>query len=106
MKQVDIDGSFSYSDIVELTLTTADWFSLSVYPNPVMTDLAVDWMSIENVYSLLVSDGAGRIVFEHKLNHGKTEGNWKIPVHNWAKGIYFLQVATEYSVQTQRFIVK
>jgi hypothetical protein len=92
LKQIDFDGSFEYSEIVEVEVGVPDEFSLSQnYPNPFNPETSIEYRigSIEKV-SLKVYDMLGRKVAT-LVNEIKEPGIYevKFDAGNLSSGIYY-----------------
>jgi uncharacterized repeat protein (TIGR03803 family) len=99
LKLVDIDGKFSYSQIV--IASTGNRTSVSFFPNPVAdkANLVITLQSPEEV-QLRIMDNLGRVVklLEYKLAQGTTP--LAIDAGSWAKGTYILEIkGTSFSKQ-------
>ena len=74
--------------------------NLRIFPVP-----AVDWLNINtdmSNYKIEIMNAAGVCVFSSESNNGNT----KVSVSNFAKGVYFINMSNENSNVTKRFIVK
>ena len=103
LKQVDNDGNFKYSPVVQLKMSTASW---SVYPNPASTMTSVVVRSNLNNVSFTLSDNNGKVVYQHsriKVNAGEFIN---IPVSNIARGIYMLNIKSDNVNKTEKIIVQ
>ena len=87
LKQVDLDGRFSYSNVITVKNNIAELFS--IYPNP-----AVDFVTIKTSpnsstkinYRLINSNG--KLVKEGNISGASI----KINLENVAAGLYFIKV--------------
>lgn len=74
--------------------------NVRIFPVP-----AVDWLNINtdmSNYKIEIMNAAGVCVFSSESNNGNT----KVSVSNFAKGVYFINMSNENSSVTKRFIVK
>lgn len=100
LKMVDIDGKFTYSQIIPVNSTCGIEGNISVFPNPVT--------GVANVYGLTgknkiaIIDAAGRQVASY-INSRSTQ---KINFGGFAKGIYTVQVAAADGTTTSIKVVK
>ncbi|MEZ4774090.1 MAG: LamG-like jellyroll fold domain-containing protein [Bacteroidia bacterium] len=85
LRQVDLDGSFDYSHVVEVHPLAS---ISSIYPNPVNDQLTIDLPGQTPVTALLF-DMQGRIVMEQKI----TSADHSLPVRNLPAGIYTLRLS-------------
>lgn len=83
LKQVDVDGSFEYSSIVEVFIRYID--KLIVYPNPTK-----DFLTLKNIpsdpFSLTLFDASGKKIWCQSYQSPQ-----RIDVSTYSKGSYFLQ---------------
>lgn len=92
LKQIDFDGSFSYSPIISIYLKKKD-FEYQFSPNPIQNEGILSIQQLEKSdIKILVSDVSGKIVYQQTLE--LAEGFHQIPIDSkhWAEGVYFLQV--------------
>ena len=88
LKAVDLDGSFEYSQTVEVFF---DEFNerYEVYPNPVVDVLTVkEWTLSGEPVGYELTDLRGRILSDGLWE--ATQGDLKIDMKNWARGTYHL----------------
>jgi hypothetical protein len=95
LKQYDFDGSFTYSNIVEITFEESDMIKMNVFPNPAseMVNVVVPGMK-GGTYHVVVHDMSGRLVHKDLLN--PVTGTMELNVSNWANGIYIVQLADQF----------
>lgn len=91
LKLVDIDGRFTYSGIVMLTLDNK--ITVSFYPNPAKGNatLAVTFNAAANLQVRII-DNTGRTVSHEQLSLVPGNNTWPIQVNKLSKGIYFLEL--------------
>ena len=92
LKQVNFDGKYTYSNIVSLEKIKEKGY-LKIYPNPLSNQpfLTVDLSEYnQNQAIISIFEANGRLI------HQNTEGGdiAKIPVNDWAKGLYFIRLTT------------
>jgi hypothetical protein len=100
LKPVDIDGNFTFSATVKVTVDNLS--GLTVYPNPVYDQLQLRADATEIVRAVTITDAAGRLQL-----HMATTGNVRpvmVPVQKLSKGIYWLQVTTDRKTYRLKFI--
>lgn len=96
LKQIDFDGDFEYSNIVNASIAAATDFR--IYPNPVRDRLHVE-AAQETPIRLVITDQLGRVVLERELDQSNNFG-----VESLAKGIYILSLEGKKSKHISRFI--
>ncbi len=101
LKMVDIDGSFSYSNIV--SLRTGNRNSSFVYPSVVENNLVTVYLNesfemiqILNIYGTMVS---------HENVRGRT-GQIQVPLRPASAGVYIVQLIGNDKVISQKIIVR
>lgn len=88
IKQTDLDGKFSHSPIRKISLD--DNFTITLKPNPV-TQGALFINSTANCKRIELRETTGRLVKTVSVNGKQTQ----LPVHDIAKGMYFITVVTD-----------
>ncbi|MEM6771953.1 MAG: T9SS type A sorting domain-containing protein, partial [Bacteroidota bacterium] len=96
LKQMDLDGGFSYSGVVT-TMVEASEEPLSVYPNPANDAVFV---SAKESGQLEIRDAQGRIVNQVATN-GERQ---RIDLNGLNPGLYFITLNNGSTVTSQRFI--
>lgn len=102
LKQVDADGSFTYSSISAIEITNqAEW---TVYPNPSMDGnfTLTSTFSENEVLFITVTDVTGNQVRYYDSNSYEQE----MHIHNLASGMYVVAIQTQTSVLSKKLIVR
>lgn len=93
LKQVDFNGTFSYSDIVEIR---ADGFfnQLSLFPNPAQNQLSVGLIAadMQAAYDLVVRDITGVIVEQKRVAAGAFSDRQQLDLSRMPRGVYYLEL--------------
>lgn len=84
LKQVDFDGKFEYSPIVNVEVKET---AISIYPNPVVDRLTVN-LGSELSGDLLVFDVRGQVVDQLVVEKQEL---LEVDFSEWMKGVYFVQ---------------
>ena len=104
LKIVDNNGTYKYSDIVEINsaFNTGD---LSIYPNPVHSKLYINTYDATGNYSVILTDVLGKTQDLNILGNAK-QGTLNVDVSSLPNGAYMLQVTNNNSHTTRsiRFI--
>lgn len=101
LKMVDIDGKFTYSNVVLLNVID-NLTSISLYPNPTANILNVEIHNQKNPsqINMRISDLTGKTVWiSDKTN---LENKYQIDISSFASGMYFLIV----EIQNEKQIIK
>ncbi|HWY99097.1 MAG TPA: T9SS type A sorting domain-containing protein, partial [Bacteroidia bacterium] len=105
LKQTDFDGNFTYSDVVPVTISASQ--SVTVFPNPVKSNLSVNYLSKSaGAIVLKVEDlGTGRELNTYSFNAEEGNNTFSINAGNYAAGLYMLQVTgADGSTYNDKFI--
>jgi uncharacterized repeat protein (TIGR01451 family) len=97
LKQVDLDGAFSYSDVVELQVPEAPAMEAKVYPNPATDMVIIELRHHTGEYIHFdLFDARGAKVFSSGLE-GADHGVQRIsiPLEGLSPGIYMYHIKTD-----------
>jgi len=108
LKQIDYDGSFEYSNIIDIKVSGPTHFSLEQnYPNPFNPSTTIEYSIPEsgNV-KLYVYNSLGEEV-ETLVNEEKPAGSYEVNFNasELASGIYFYQLRSGAFTQTKKMIL-
>ncbi len=112
LKQIDYDGTFEYSEIVEAEVTAPVEFELSQnYPNPFNPSTSIQY-AIANrqfvqlkVYDVLGNEIATLVNEEKLAGTYEVEFNPESSIRYPASGIYFYQLTAGDFIQTKKMIL-
>lgn len=109
LKQTDFDGTFSYSEVVEVSLNPNELsFAITAYPNPIASGSTLN-LSLEAPRSAVViveiTDQHGRKIYSRPTDLNAGSNQLELTQTDWAAGIYFLRVYDEILSQSQKIIV-
>lgn len=93
LKQVDLDGSYTYSNVCNAIFDAQRGITWTAYPNPAGALLSIELSQLTEAINYRITDLFGRVVINGKLNSLKST----IDIHSIASGTYFLEVDTENS---------
>ena len=108
IKQLDINGTFTYSKIEAVNISKTNTFNLEIYPIPVKDLLNVNFTLSENsTLEFRVFDENGKNVYTVPNFELYKAGNHKklIDVSILTQGPYYLEVKTTLGVVIKKFIV-
>ncbi len=110
LKQIDIDGSFKYSNIIELNATLVKEFALEQnFPNPFNPTTVISYSIPEDSHvSVKVFDVLGNIVAT-LVNQNQTVNKYKVnfDAGNLTNGVYFYKIqAGNYSAVKKMILLK
>ena len=108
LKQIDFDGTFEYSNIVEAEILPPAIFSLEQnFPNPFNPSTKISWQSPVNSHQTLkIYDVLGNEVAT-LVNEYRTAGKYEAEfnANNLASGIYYYQLKVGEFVQTKKMVL-
>ncbi len=100
LKMVDINGAYSYSSIIKLTMEGKAGFQVN--PNPIENGIIKLYGS--NMKLAKVYDINGKLLLNQTISNGFQA---EISINNLVKGVYMINVtSTDGGSQTEKFIVK
>jgi|GEM_PF-2063209 len=111
IKQLDIDGRYSYSKVIAIEVVQAPEFALvSIYPNPVSEILRITTESSTDIKQMeaMLIDANGRVVevsnfMDFDIVPGRKE--YQIDVSDFPAGSYTLKLITENDNFTEKVII-
>lgn len=90
LKQVDVDGGYTYGNTIAVEFNSNNGASLSIYPSPVTNELNIAFRkNQENVFLRIVSID-GKVVQTKQV--GAVSGKTSLDVSSLVSGMYILQV--------------
>ncbi len=104
LNQKDFDGKSVYSVLVSLQKDGKN-SHLKIYPNPIstQTDLTIEFSEkVENSLNIEIIDIQGRILYKNQSEKGME--CLKIPVANWARGLYFVRLTNGLKTEVAKFV--
>jgi uncharacterized protein (TIGR02145 family) len=108
LKMVDLDGSYKYSNIVNLEVTPPVKYGLyNAYPNPWNPTTTIRYqVPINILVTIKMFDAVGREVAT-LINEVKPAGSYEVIIngHNLSSGIYYYQMRSGSYVETKKFIL-
>jgi photosystem II stability/assembly factor-like uncharacterized protein len=108
LKQIDYDGTFEYSQVVEVEIPFVNEFSLSQnYPNPFNPTTSLQYaISSRQFVTLKVYDLLGREV-AILVNEEKPAGEYEVEFNgaNLPSGIYFYQLKAGEYIETRKMVL-
>lgn len=103
IKQVDLDGSFKYSALIEVEYSEKLYVE-SVFPNPSTGRFHIEiGGNSESPIEIIVLNTLGEIVFKQAYSSSQS---LELDLHDQAKGIYLLQVSGSQYSYSQKLIVQ
>ncbi len=95
IRQVDTDGSFSYSEIAMVNYSTQLNFIQSVHPNPAAGEGVMVEFQLPKAVQAEISlmDATGRVLASHQMDAREGANAFELPLGGIADGLYFVVVS-------------
>ena len=91
LKQVDLDGTFEYSQIVKVLMNNRNTgLSLNAFPNPTTENLNIQVSGLNSIATLQVIDLTGRVLAEQQIVNDA-----KVNLAAYPAGIYHIKLVTD-----------
>ena len=100
LRQVDLDGKFTYSPVVRI-FTDKGLQQVSVYPNPANEFIYITYAGNKDKITLSIYNVQERLISKQTVKAGSIN---KIRVHQLAKALYFIELTDGELIQTKKFI--
>ena len=104
LKQVDFDGTSSYSPIQAVRIEKEQAPHISVYPNPTAQWAFVKLTPGETLKSAGIWNLQGQKVKHHSNNFIRNNGAYGVNLQDLAQGVYWLELHTSLSVHRVKII--
>ncbi len=107
LRQVDFDGSYSYSQMVEVFFSGKGSSRISLYPNPVRDKLHLDLNhELESRVEVTLRDMMGHQVARYIVNTDETGNKQVLSLANLASGVYIIHLTDGITQFTEKFVRK
>jgi hypothetical protein len=91
LKQVDADGSYTYSKTISIELTSA--YTISMHPNPITDVLKIQFsLSSAQQVHISVTDMNGRDVYKGSKFASKGRSELQINTKAWSAQMYSIRI--------------
>ncbi len=98
LKQIDLDGRFSYSKIVSIDFS--DFQTIKLYPNPVKNMLRVEGLNPLKNTTLSIVDASGKLIQQL----GTMSRSYTYDLQNLSNGTYYLKVEADKKITKLKFV--
>lgn len=108
LKQIDYNGSFEYSDEIEIEITAPSEFSLDQnYPNPFNPSTTIEFnVPEESNVTVVIYNALGKqldVLFKGMTSPGSHKISWNAA--NYASGIYYYRMESENYIQVRKMLL-
>ena len=102
LRQVDVDGKYSWTPAVSARLKTSANATVLIYPNPAKEQFSLISSGIVQDSELIITDLSGR-EFYRSSSLPAAGAAIQISSENWPSGTYFYKLSSEYGSNTGKF---
>ncbi len=100
LKQTDLDGKSTYSDAISVEHWEIVPLQVSVYPNPVSSNEALqidlEYADVGSDMNITLVDMMGKEIYSQSLANGKECCHRKLTLDDLVAGLYYLKVSNSY----------
>ena len=105
LKSIDFDGTYEYSDIINISREKEDFEIESIFPNPTQEDLNITFeIDQSRKINITVIDITGRTIFTDIHSANKGPNMYTLNTTALTNGIYFINMSDGIHNSTKRFI--
>jgi len=104
LKQVDIDGTFTYSKVISVSLAADGKKGLEIYPNPVHNLIKLSLKSATGTYSGIVTGSNGQLYVQEKGTINDLNQKLNRKLDSLKPGVYLFQLRSPSELHSVRFI--
>jgi Secretion system C-terminal sorting domain len=106
LKQIDVDGRFTYSSIVSVKFDKEDIASFTFYPNPAKEILKINVGVIETENATIkLMNTVGQTVISKTINKSASTSVINFDVSKMASGIYYLELKNGTNSSIEKVII-
>ena len=107
IKQVDADGTYSFSDVVSVSFERKNGLQGTVFPNPVQDEAYFRYEGfVHDLVHLKMFDMRGKVFWEGEFEGAELAESLKLPISELAAGIYFLNASTDEMDRNFRIVLR
>jgi hypothetical protein len=104
IKQVDIDGKFSYSKVIVVKYETAATNKIVISPNPVRNTIRLQVDNNATVYDLKVYSVDGKLQIQNSGAATQLNSQLNAQINKLTNGLYFIQLKNKEKTFTASFV--
>jgi len=99
LKQVDTDGSFDYSKLINVNSCDTTLEDIVIFPNPTNGKLRIMNNSEAPIKFIIVTNTMGQKIYMSRTNFETVD------LSQFQDGVYFVNLETEYNTVVKKIIV-
>ena len=106
LKQVDLDGSSSFSNMIHLKLNCGqNSLYFHIYPNPSRKWVSVEYeIKVEQIIHLRLFDHTGKLITVEQKSRSKGIYHEKLDLSKYPKGMYWIQLQTRQEIMNKPIV--
>lgn len=105
LRQIDLDGKYSFSNTIRLNLKGEERIWVDAYPNPVANSLQVDFTVADaGILEFRILNSLGQILHQTVLSAQVGAQSLQLDLSEWSAGVYIIQMSNEQYSGTTRFV--
>lgn len=106
IRQVDFNGTFDYSNTVQLEIISSDIsHRLNIYPNPARETLMLEATYPEQAV-ITITNAIGQVVFSKTLESAQNTEEFRIIVSGWPSGVYHASLSSPQQKIHQKIVIQ
>jgi hypothetical protein len=105
IREVDLDGKTTYSNVVSVKLNNSASRLISIYPNPALTDISLHFKNAAGNYVVSVLDNNGRTIAQQNVTVSGPAEKISIGRRGLAAGVYFVSIINKANGNVQTIMV-
>ncbi|MEM7373568.1 MAG: M36 family metallopeptidase [Bacteroidota bacterium] len=106
LKQLDLDGRFSYSDVVAARLVEGAGIDLRIFPNPASGSLNISFFSRESqLADVSILNSLGQLQAHSRMRPRQDRTDLAMDISDYAPGVYLVQIRQGLFVVSKRLII-
>ena len=99
--QVDVEGDFTYSDIVNVMYESSGF---SVFPVPAKDEITLQLESSQTTIDISISNIVGEVIHRQEVHLSKGVNQFTFDISDYTNGVYFLTINNGDKKGTQRLV--
>ena len=104
LKQIDKDGSFTYSKLVTVNFATAGQKGMEIYPNPVTNKFNISLRAPGGKYAGIVTGSTGQLFVQERGSISDISQKINAKLDSLKPGVYTFQLRSATELHSVRFI--
>lgn len=104
LRQIDLDGSYDYSNVIEFDLDGVSQFNIKTYPNPVVDKITIELEWSAQAQEMLVANMQGKVLYKRILTQELGSASYRLDMENWPAGIYHVSLIGTKEITTHKVV--